>query len=278
MSKKIVTYLMLILLLGGGMVILGRLMSGGPRQTAQAEASAKFLAVTRPLERGEFLEPKDLEWRILSANIPSAEGARFFSGKPEDLEGAVMCNSVRQGQFLTAEDYIKPGEAAFLSAVLKPSMRAVALRVNDVTGGAGLIRPGNQVDVILSGRLEHDDSGLPSAQTLLQNVRVIAVNRDTAGKSPETRETGDRNAPRPDLSKKGTVTLEVNPKEAELLTVAESLGVLSLSLRSLIDNEGAIFAEQPNRLTRAADLVRRPDQNSGARRPVVALYGAGQDR
>lgn len=129
----------------------GFMTSEGPKQVRH------YLAVVRDLSVGDFLEAKDLEWRPASPAL-SAEAAAAYTPKGSlnlsDLAGAVLRSSVSRDSFLSVHDYIKPGESAFLAAVLRPDKRAITIRVDDVTGGAGLIRPGNQVDVILSGKLK----------------------------------------------------------------------------------------------------------------------------
>lgn len=118
----------------------GFMTSEGPKQVRH------YLAVVRDLSVGDFLEAKDLEWRPASPAL-SAEAAAAYTPKGSlnlsDLAGAVLRSSVSRDSFLSVHDYIKPGESAFLAAVLRPDKRAITIRVDDVTGRGGLIGPRN---------------------------------------------------------------------------------------------------------------------------------------
>jgi pilus assembly protein CpaB len=119
-----------------------------------------------------------------------------------------------------------PGDHGFLAAVLDPGMRAVSVSVDLVTGAAGLIWPGDRVDVILTQAM--NDNAIPigrrvAAETILNDVRVIAIDQQLVqGAAPDA---AARNA--------RTVTLEVLPSGAERISVAGRVGRLSLAVRSI---------------------------------------------
>jgi pilus assembly protein CpaB len=118
-----------------------------------------------------------------------------------------------------------PGDHGFLAAVLQPGMRALTIGVDAITGTAGLIWPGDRVDLILT--LVLPDNVAPpgrrvAAETALTDVRVIAIDQQLVqGASPGSVEQTAR-----------TVTLEVNRDQAERVSVAMRLGRLSLAVRS----------------------------------------------
>ena len=278
MKTRIIIYVLLFGVAGFGALFLGRAMSG-PVDSAQAAVTTQYLAVAKPLEAGSFIESKDLEWRDWHGSMHAEAASRYFtkgSIDTEQLVGAVLRRPLQEGDFLVSQDFFTPGESAFLAAVLKAGSRAIAIPVDDVTGGAGLIRPGNKVDVILSGRLEQDATGLPAAQTLLRDVRIIAVNRDTGVPASAAQKAASSASTHRANSTKGTVTLEVTPKEVELLTVAKGVGTLSLSLRSLVDAQDVALSER--HLTRASELVHSEKKAAppAAPRQVVTLYGANE--
>jgi pilus assembly protein CpaB len=120
---------------------------------------------------------------------------------------------------------MRPGDHGFLSAVLEPGMRAVTVGVDATTGAAGLIWPGDRVDLILTQTIQ--EAAMPighrvAAETVLADVRVIAINQqlvqgaDAGGGDGQAR----------------TVTLEVTQDQAERVSVATRLGRLSLAVRS----------------------------------------------
>jgi pilus assembly protein CpaB len=114
------------------------------------------------------------------------------------------------------------GERATLSTALKPGMKAVAIRVNDVLGVAGFVLPGDRVDIMLTRSRRAGGRGNDESFTdvLLQGVKVLAIDQ-----------TADDRADKPSVVK--TVTLEVATDEAQKLTLAQNIGVLSLALRNI---------------------------------------------
>ena len=107
------------------------------------------------------------------------------------------------------------GQRATLSALVKPGMKAVTIRVNDVEGVGGFVLPGDHVDVVLTRQLE---KGNATTQVVLQNTRVLAVDQ-----------TADDRAAKATVAK--SVTLEVDTVDAQKLWLASSVGSLSLLLR-----------------------------------------------
>ena len=146
-------------------------------------------------------------------------------------------------------------------------MRAFTIEVDMVTGGAGLLRPGNRVDVILAAQTDPQKSrafasqkNFDVARTLLHNLRVIAVDHTIEpkgfGADPQSSDPRMVRSSTPaNINRKGTVTLEVTPKDVELLTVARSNGQLSLSLRNSQSGEAVqtgALAQHRNVLPTAA--------------------------
>ncbi|HVL72851.1 MAG TPA: Flp pilus assembly protein CpaB [Beijerinckiaceae bacterium] len=128
-----------------------------------------------------------------------------------------------------------PGQRGSLSALIQEGMRAVTVRVNDVNGVAGFVLPGERVDVMLTRTVERGEA---YAEVLLQGVRVLAADQ-----------SADERADKPSLVK--AVTVEVTTEDAQRLTLAATIGQLSLTLRSA----GSDHAEATRRI-RIEDLGR----------------------
>ena len=112
-------------------------------------------------------------------------------------------------------------------------MRAYSVKVPDVAQGvAGFILPGNRVDVLLSlGETSGtNETGGGSTTTLLQNVEILAVDQKMDAPSDNKVDTKDLRS----------VTLLVNPQQANLLDLGQNKGMLHLALRSLEDNKAAL--------------------------------------
>jgi len=119
--------------------------------------------------------------------------------------------------------FAKEGESA-LAAVVAQDKRAVTVRVDDVVGVAGFLLPGNRVDVVGTRRDEH--SGGIMAETLLSNIKVLAVDQTAAANSNE-----------PIVVR--AVTLEVTPAEGETLLKGKATGSIQLELRNPLDEGDA---------------------------------------
>lgn len=210
------------------------------------------------LPAGLLLRDSDLDWRAYPANRVPKDALREGTAQAE-LAGALVRRKVAAGAVLTAADFMRSDAPGFLAAVLQPGMRAVSVPIDDVSGNAGLIQPGDAVDMILTQRLGQDTPGADRrrnsvvSETVVENARVIAV-----GSSFQTQSSGEFKPIRA-----RTVTLEVDPRAAEAVTVAAQLGSLSLALRSFaLDREEGAPASEEN----ASVVAWRADAN--ASRPV----------
>ena len=146
------------------------------------------------------------------------------------LRGHAVREPVAAGAPLVRSAVVGPGQRGFLAAVLKPGTRAVTIRLGKGARHAGLIDPGDRVDVILTAKLRLEGRvQTVFARTILEDVRVVAVDRQV-GASTETPEGGKR-VKRTEIL---TATLEVSPAQADRLALGEHEGELSLAVRSLI--------------------------------------------
>ena len=127
------------------------------------------------------------------------------------------------GEPLAAAKVSNFGEKVTVADAIEPSMRAIAIRVNDVTGVAGFITPGDRVDIVLTRQLDTNEM---RADTILQNITVRGIDQ-----------TVDEERDKPSVVK--TVTIEVTPDDAQKLALAQQAGTLSLTLRNLANNQKA---------------------------------------
>jgi pilus assembly protein CpaB len=212
------------------------------------EPQLRVLAAARSLPAGHLIQPDDLvwtQWDKEDQRLPSyfAEGDH----RPDELHGAVVRRGIEQGSPLVQGRLVKPGEQGFLAAVMEPGMRAVAVRINEVTGIAGLVFPGDRVDLLLTQRVQRPNDPERAerfaSETVLTNLRVLAIDQSTNDQTatPQTAEI---------------VTVEVTPKQAELVTLMSELGQLSLSLRSLQgEEEREMLAGLPEAVAQVATGV-----------------------
>jgi pilus assembly protein CpaB len=202
-----------------------------PVQTAEAAEPVRdvvrVLVAREDLEIGRFITPNDVRWREWPADGLTEE---YFSedNAPkavEDNTGAVVRVPLAAGEPLTARKLVDPGDAGFMAAILEPGTRAAAVEISADSAAGGFILPGDRVDVILVREAEGGRRSMQTAQTILENVRVLAIDQ-TVQRDTEGDEAGLLGS---------TALLEVYPEEAETIALARNLGDVSLSLRGVMD-------------------------------------------
>jgi pilus assembly protein CpaB len=233
------------LLLAGASTFAVRTWLDAPRRAPASQQAAPMpskpqkavLVAARDLPVGTFVDADKVRWQDWP-DVATPD-SYLIRGEDEaaDLTGAVLRRSVAMGDPLTTGSVVKPGDRGFLAAVLDPGMRAVSVPVDEASSNAGLIFPGDRVDLILTQALEADGEAPGTrrvSETVLWDVRVIAMGRRL------TTENGEEGAPGTQVR---TATLETNPADAEKVALLTDLGRLSLSLRSLATQTGV--AERP---------------------------------
>src|SRR3954470_11800576 len=150
-------------------------------------------------------------------------------GDPRKLLGTVVRYQITAGQPVTRGALVGPQDRGFLAAALGPGMRAITVPVNVTTGVAGFVFPGDHVDVMLTQQVTGGGDGpaLKVSETIIRNVRVLATDQRMTDKDKDGKT---------EVRTFSNVTMEVTPRIAEKIAVAQSMGTLSLSLRSLADN------------------------------------------
>ncbi len=191
-------------------------------QPADVDVS-EVLVVQNAIPAGQFIKPQDIRWQSWpDDDIPETYIVKG-EGDKDAVVGAVVRRGLFAGQPITDETVVKPGDRGFLAAVLSPGMRAVSVPINATSGNSGLIFPGDRVDLILTQTLDGGDSTRRVSETVLPDIRIIAMGV----------ETGDDPKKGQHHEKARTATLEVTPRQAESVALVTELGKLSLSLRSL---------------------------------------------
>ena len=150
-------------------------------------------------------------------------------GDSKSLLGTVVRYPITAGQPVTRGSLVGPQDRGFLAAALGSGMRAITVPVNASTGVAGFVFPGDHIDLVLTQQVEGGGEGpaLKVSETIIRNVRVLATDQRVNDKDKDGKI---------EVKTFANVTLEVTPRIAEKIAVAQSLGTLSLSLRSIADN------------------------------------------
>jgi pilus assembly protein CpaB len=193
------------------------------------------LVATKQLPVGTIIGPDSFRFQPWPKEL--VEEAYFIQGKADQakLVGSVVRTAVSAGQPMTQGSLIQPGERGFLAAALGAGMRAVTVPVSIQNSVAGFIFPGDRVDVMLTQNVPGGGDGAPLkvSETILRNLRVLATDQRTNAMGEDGK---------PVVITYSNVTLEVTPRMAEKISVAQTLGAISLSLRSLADNSSDLEA------------------------------------
>ncbi len=203
-----------------------------PVQSAKAESPVedvlRVLVARENLEIGHFVTPNDIRWRDWPKDGVTADYLTDVSSPKamEETAGTVVRVPVAAGEPLTARKLIDPGEGGFMAAILSPGTRAASVRIAADTAAAGFILPGDRVDVILVRKVETGDRTVDVVDTILENIRVLAIDQTVERDDTSEDERGLLGS---------TALLEVYPEEAETIALARSLGAVSLALRGVMD-------------------------------------------
>ena len=230
----------LILLVGALIVAIGTalgarsMFAGAATPTVQAAAppkqeGPKVLVAKRALPVGTIITADAIGYQLWPNEM--VQDAYFVDGEAnmEKLLGTVVRYQITAGEPVTQGSLVSPGDRGFLAAALGPGMRAITVPVEARTGVGGFVFPGDRVDLMLTSTLDGEGESLKTTETILSNLRVLATDQSTETTTGEDGKTV--------VTQFRTITLEVTPRIAEKISVAQSLGTLSLSLRSIADNQ-----------------------------------------
>ena len=210
-----------------GLGFIGYAASRPPREsvnTPPPPVTTRVLTAAKDVPAGKMLKPSDIVSReVLITAIPP-DATMDNEEERRGLSGAMLRRGLTHGDPIRTSDALRPGDHGFLAAVLKGDMRAVTVGVDAITSTAGLIWPGDRVDLILTQTL--GETNTPAgrrivAETVVGDIRVIAIDQTMV-------EGAANGGPTPDAR---TVTLEVSKAQAQAVQVAIRLGRLSLSVR-----------------------------------------------
>jgi pilus assembly protein CpaB len=240
MRGRTVVLLLIALVLAGGTTMMARVWLNSQRAEKTEAApipvptpSKSVLIARKAIQVGQILRADDLAWEPWPEGGIDRNYIVLGTRSPETYAGWVARQPIAAGEPLIESKIVAPGNRGFLAAVLHPGMRAVSVPVTVTSGISGFVFPGDQVDLIVTYSVQ--DRPKPGqapgtagplqehkiSETVLRNIRVIAIDQKLESKPGEAT-----------VAK--TATFEVTPKQSEIVALANEMGKLSLSLRSLV--------------------------------------------
>ena len=200
------------------------------------------LFATRDISPGKALLAGDFVWQTLSKNeVLSPDLILKGSRRDQDIIGSKILAPLIADQPIKTIMIVGKGVLSPLASILKPGMRAFTIDVSNASAFAGLIKPGDIVDIILTYKKKMGSTRelVIVSETIIHNVHVIAIDDHVLyAPKDETKSSKMRSSP----SSSKHVTLELTPKQAELVAQAKATGTLSLSLM-VPDSQEAITAD-----------------------------------
>jgi pilus assembly protein CpaB len=252
MRARTLILLVVALVLAGGTTMMARVWLASQRGAKQEAAPiavptpAKSVLIARsPIERGQILKPGDFAWEQWPEGGIDKNYILLGTRTPDTYSGWVAKQPIAAGEPVTEAQIISPGNRGFLAAALRQGMRAVSVPVNVTSGISGFVLPGDMVDLIVTYSVQ--DRPVPGQQntgplidhkiseTVLRDIRVIAIDQKLDSKPGEA-------------SVAKTATFEVTPKQSEVIALANEMGKISLSLRSLVSDPDELKQEVADKI------------------------------
>ena len=230
-SNQIIAGAIALFAFGGAFVLMNRtkpvqpvvVKTAPPVQRTDLE---QVLVASKDIPLGTQVQELDISWSSWP-RANTSDGMILRSKEPnalEDIKGSVARAQFFKGEPLRRNKLVKGPNAGFLSAILPSGSRAVAINIDSTgsTSAGGFILPNDRVDVIRTTRAGQGEGGY-ATQTILRNIRVLAIGQRIEEKNNERVVVGS-NAP-----------LELTPRQTEQIVLAQRVGQLSLTLRSMLD-------------------------------------------
>ena len=171
-----------------------------------------------PLDYGMTITPDKVRFASYPAGSLPPGVYRTMAELLPQGKSRIALRPIQTNQLLLSSDLTGEGENASIAALLPDGKRAASVRINDVSGVAGFIKPNDTVDVLITRQAIGDQRDAQVTDVLLQNIRVIAMDQQAANKDAQ-----------PAVAR--VATLEVVPLDAQKLALGQQIGSLSLVLR-----------------------------------------------
>lgn len=246
---KVTRLLVLAIALGAGIIaaILAVKVSSRAPEPPPVVAAAPVeplpetidvLVAAKDIQPGGRVAAGDLVWQTFpKSGVVEAYITRIAHPKAdEEWVGRIARAAFLIGEPVR-EQRLMRADRGFMSVILTPGMRAIAVEVKAVSSAGGFVLPNDRVDIILTRAAQRGATGSGDpfvSETILTNVRVLAIDQQVSDAKGEAA-----------MLARDTATLELTPHQAEQVAQAQQLGTISLALRSLRDGE-PVAEEEPD--------------------------------
>lgn len=188
--------------------------------------TVKVLVARGDIGLGSVTNESSFRWQEYpeSSVPPGSIQCRSSNCSMREYSGSIARAPIMKEELITRTKLVKAGEGGVLASILPQGMRAISTKITEESAVGKLILPNDHVDVILIRRLRTKGGQEEHvSDTLFRNVKVLAIGQKIEVKDGQKVADGN------------TATLELSPRQAELLALARSMGDVSLALRSIAD-------------------------------------------
>jgi pilus assembly protein CpaB len=212
---------------------------GGRTKTKLVEKeinTVEVLVARKAIGLGERFKAADFGWQPWPKDAVSDKGYITKVAAPnadKDYIGAIARTSFLANEPLNQAKVVKADDGGVLAAILPAGMRAISTKITEESAVSGFILPADRVDVIVTRKVRGRDGRQEQtvSDTLFRNVKVLAIGQAIETQADKMVASGK------------TATLELTPSQAETLALAQAMGDVSLTLRSLSENKAGISPE-----------------------------------
>ena len=235
----------------GSAIMAGLLAKGFIGQKPEKEIveinkvkTVDVLTALKDINMGERFVDGSTSWKPWPVeNVTDAMITR--DEKPDAREAYLSARAritIFEGETILEKKLVLPGQSGFMSAILPKGMRAISVAVSEQSGAGGFILPNDRVDVILTKKLDNPQGTdkIVNSEIVLSNVRVLAINQTYRQ---------DKEGEQVTVAEGKTATLELDPRQSEIIAMIESVGELSLALRSIAENDGKNMEKEGPKLS-----------------------------
>ena len=222
--------ILVVALAAGG---LAAMLAGGPSTPPPSKPvpakveSVDVLVAKTDIGMGQVVSDKEMGWQAWPTTLAAQSAFIRRTDMPDavaKLTGSIARSSFVEGEPIREAKLVKPIGSGFMAAILPSGMRAISTEISPETGAGGFILPNDRVDVILSRKERLDKTDRIVTETILSNVRVLAIDQMIEEKGGQKVVVGK------------TATLELTQRQAETLALSRQQGSLTLALRSMVDS------------------------------------------
>ncbi|HET9356385.1 MAG TPA: Flp pilus assembly protein CpaB [Sphingomicrobium sp.] len=188
------------------------------RADSASRGNIRVAVAAVPLDYGAAVTADKIRFASYPANSLPPGVYRTVAQLIPQGKARIALRPIQPNQLLLSSDLTGEGENASIAALLPDGKRAASVRINDVSGVAGFIKPNDTVDVLITRQAIGDNREAQVTDILLQNIRVVAMDQQAANKDAQ-----------PAVAR--VATLEVTPLDAQKLALGQQIGTISLVLR-----------------------------------------------